>query len=124
MNNLRGDVLAGASVVLLGGTIMLLFFVDFPDGSKDVLLVVIGVLTTIVKDVFSFEFSTSKSGERSAQAVLRIAEAAPTTSAAAVAAATGVLPLAPAVTPAPANPVTGVIPAAEVVSTQPTKETP
>lgn len=70
MNNLRGDVLAGASVVLLGGTIWALFYVDFPDGSKDVLLVVIGVLTTIVKDVYSFEFGSSKSGERNAQVVV------------------------------------------------------
>lgn len=69
MNNLRGDFLSCASVVLLGGTIWALFYVDFPDGGKDVLLVVIGVLTTVVKDVYSFEFSTSKSGERSAQVV-------------------------------------------------------
>lgn len=69
MNNLRGDFLAGASVILLGVTILLLFFVDFPDGSKDVLLVATGVLMTVVKDVYSFEFSTSKSGERSAQVV-------------------------------------------------------
>lgn len=90
MNNFRGDMLAAASVLMLGGTIWALFYVDFPDGGKDVLLVVIGVLTTVVKDVYSFEFGTSKSGERSAQAVVRIAEEAPKASAAAVAAATGV----------------------------------
>jgi len=77
VNNFRGDVLAVASVTLLGGTIWALFYVDFPDAGKDVLLVVIGVLTAVVKDVYSFEFSTSKSGERSAQAMVRIAEATP-----------------------------------------------
>lgn len=76
MNNLRGDFLASASVILLGGTIWALFYVDFPDGGKDVLLVVIGVLTTVVKDVYSFEFSTSKSGERSAQAVVDMSKTA------------------------------------------------
>ena len=76
MNNLREDILAAGALVMLGCTITLLFFVDFPDSSKDVLLVVIGVLTTIVKDVYSFSFSTSKSGEKTAQAVLKMAEAA------------------------------------------------
>lgn len=69
MNNLRGDFLAAAATIFLGATILLLFFVDFPDGGKDVLLVVIGVMTGVVKDVYNFEFSTSKSGERSAQVV-------------------------------------------------------
>ena len=76
MNNLREDILAAGALIMLGCTITLLFFVDFPDSSKDVLLVVIGVLTTIVKDVYSFSFSTSKSGEKTAQAVLKMAEGA------------------------------------------------
>lgn len=70
MNNFRGDILAAASVGLLGWALFALFYVDIPDGNKDVLLVVIGVLTTIVKDVFSFEFGASKSGERSAKVVV------------------------------------------------------
>lgn len=70
MNNLRGDILAAASVMLLGGAMYALFYVDFPGPNKDVLLVVIGVLTTIVKDVYSFEFGSSKSGERNAQVVV------------------------------------------------------
>jgi hypothetical protein len=69
MNNLRGDFLAGAAVALLGGTIWMLFYADFPPSSKDVLLVVIGALISINKDVYGFEFGASKGGERSAQAM-------------------------------------------------------
>ena len=69
MKNLRGDFLAIAAIGLFGATIWMLFYVDFPDSSKDVLLVMTGVLATIVKDVFSFEFGSSKGGERSSQAL-------------------------------------------------------
>ncbi len=65
MNNIRGDALAVAAVLILGASLAALFYVDFPESNKDALLVVLGVITTIVKDVYSFEFGSSKSGERS-----------------------------------------------------------
>ncbi len=76
MKNLRGDFLAAASVAILAGTLWALFYIDFPDTSKDVLLVVIGALISIVKDVYGFEFGASKGGERNAQAVVDMSKEA------------------------------------------------
>lgn len=69
MKNSRGDFLAVSAVAMFSGTIAALFLVDFPDSSKDVLLVVVGALVGIIKDVFGFEFGSSKGSERNQQAL-------------------------------------------------------
>lgn len=79
MNNLRGDFLAAAAIGLLGWTLWALFNIDFPDSSKDVLLVVIGALISIVKDVFGFEFGASKGGSKFAQAMMDMSKDAAST---------------------------------------------
>jgi len=67
--NRRGDILAYAAVGSMGICILLLFVFDVPPQSRDLLLVVLGALVTIVKDVFGFEFGSSKDSQRNAQAV-------------------------------------------------------
>lgn len=59
--NLRADVLAlGALFGLIALTYTLLF-VPIPDGpARDVLLLLSGALVAIVKDVFAFEFGSSR----------------------------------------------------------------
>jgi CDP-diglyceride synthetase len=42
----------------------LLFFRPFPEGSKDVLLIVVGALITIVKDVYGYYFGSSEGSAR------------------------------------------------------------
>ena len=42
----------------------LLFVQEFPSGSKDVLLIVVGALITIVKDVYSYYFGSSEGSAR------------------------------------------------------------
>ena len=74
MKNLRGDFLAVAIVILFGGTIYALFKIDFPDSSRDVLLVVVGALVGIVKDVYGFEFGSSKDSQRNTQALVDAAK--------------------------------------------------
>lgn len=68
--NLRGDVLAYGALSALIVTILILFLVhNIPETSEKLLYVVLGALITIVKDVFSFEFGSSKDSQRNAQAV-------------------------------------------------------
>lgn len=67
--NRRGDVLAYGALGALILDIVLLFFVDVPAQSRDLLLVSFGALVAIVKDVYGFEFGSSKDSQRNAQAV-------------------------------------------------------
>lgn len=67
--NTRGDVLAYGALGALILCILALFAFDVPTQSRDLLLVVLGALVAIVKDVFGFEFGSSKGSERNAQAV-------------------------------------------------------
>lgn len=69
-NNTRGDVLAYGAIGALLACIFLLFFSDVPQGSRDLLLVTLGALVAIVKDVYGFEFGSSKDSQRNAQAVV------------------------------------------------------
>jgi hypothetical protein len=67
--NMRGDVLAYGALGALGLCIILLFAMEPAPQSRDLLLVTLGALVAIVKDVFGFEFGSSKGSERNAQAV-------------------------------------------------------
>ena len=67
--NIRGDVLAYGALGALIMCILALFAFDVPPQSRDLLLVTLGALVAIVKDVFGFEFGSSKGSERNAQAV-------------------------------------------------------
>lgn len=70
--NARGDVLAYSAMGALIVCIVLLFGpfgMKPPPESRDLLLVTLGALVAIVKDVFGFEFGSSKDSQRNAQAV-------------------------------------------------------
>ena len=67
--NTRGDILAYSAIGSLGACIILLFALEPAPQSRDLLLVTLGALVAIVKDVFGFEFGSSKGSERNAQAV-------------------------------------------------------
>lgn len=67
--NTRGDILAYGALGALIMCILALFAFDVPAQSRDLLLVTLGALVAIVKDVFGFEFGSSKGSERNAQAV-------------------------------------------------------
>lgn len=57
------DILALLAVVMFSTALVGLFKIDFPDGNKEVILVVIGALTAILKDVYGYHFGSS-AGER------------------------------------------------------------
>lgn len=67
--NLRGDILAYSAIGALVLCILALFVAEVPASSRDLLLVTLGALVAIVKDVFGFEFGSSKDSQRNAQAV-------------------------------------------------------
>lgn len=68
-NNIRGDVLAYAAIGSLVLCIAALFFVErIPATNEKLLYLVIGSLIVIVKDVYGFEYGSSKGSERNAQA--------------------------------------------------------
>jgi len=59
--NARADVLAFAAIAGLIGLIWLVVFVEIPAGpARDVLLLLAGALIAVVKDVYGFEFGSSR----------------------------------------------------------------
>lgn len=67
--NERADNLAYLAAFAFIACIAILSFVEIPRGSRDLLLVLTGALVTILKDVYSFDFGSSKGSERNAQAL-------------------------------------------------------
>lgn len=67
--NYRGDILAYAAIGSLIACGLALFVFKVPEESRDLLLVILGALVAIVKDVFGFEFGSSKDSQRNSQAV-------------------------------------------------------
>lgn len=64
VQNKRADILAALAILTLMGCILILFFREIPEGpGRDILLMLIGALIAIVKDVYSFEFGTSRSSK-------------------------------------------------------------
>lgn len=68
-HNARGDILAYSAIGALIACGLALFVFKVPAESRDLLLVILGALVAIVKDVFGFEFGSSKDSQRNAQAV-------------------------------------------------------
>lgn len=68
--NRRGDILAALAISALIFTIGLLFFGgEIPDKNRDLLLVTVGALIALVKDVYGFEFGSSKEASRGMNSV-------------------------------------------------------
>jgi hypothetical protein len=62
--NLRADVLAYAAIGGLISLIWALLVRQIPEGStRDILLILSGALVAIVKDVYGFEFGSSRGSE-------------------------------------------------------------
>lgn len=74
--NIRGDVLAYIAILSLIALIAMLFFRgdEMPASVKDLLLVLSGSLVAIVKDVYSFEFGTTRASKTKDQVISNLAE--------------------------------------------------
>lgn len=70
-NNQRGDNLAYLAVGALVLDMICLTFIEVPRGNRDLLLVILGALIAIVKDVYGFEFGSSKDGARASQELVK-----------------------------------------------------
>lgn len=68
--NWRADVLAVGALAGLIGLIWTLLFVHIPDGpARDTLLILSGALVAIVKDVYQFEFGSSRGSKEKSEAM-------------------------------------------------------
>ena len=73
--NTRGDILAFIAISGLVGLVTILLFVSIPVGpSKDILLLLSGALVAIVKDVYSFEFGSSRGSKNKDNTIARLAK--------------------------------------------------
>lgn len=63
--NVRGDVLAYLAIGGLLATIILVFIAEIDQTQKEILMFVLGVLSGLVKDTYSFEFGSSKDAAKS-----------------------------------------------------------
>jgi hypothetical protein len=71
--NWRGDILAYLAVGAFISVIVSLMFLEIPDGgARDLLLVMMGVLGAIVKNVYSFEFGSSRGSKDKDSALERL----------------------------------------------------
>ncbi len=59
--NVRGDILAYLAITGLLGSLGVILFTVIPDGlNRDLIFTVIGALIMLVKDVYGFEFGTTR----------------------------------------------------------------
>lgn len=65
-NNTRADVLAYLSILALIGVLIATFMFSPAGPARDLLMILVGNLTAIVKDVYGFEFGSSR-GEQAAK---------------------------------------------------------
>lgn len=74
--NVRADFLAYGAVVMLGIFSILVFFKQVPDAgpTRDLLFTLAGGLISLVKDVYSFEFGSSKSGAIKDATIAKLSE--------------------------------------------------
>lgn len=74
--NIRADVLAITAICGLIGLCAALLFVDIPDGpARDVLLLLAGGLLTLTKEVFSYEFGSSRGSAMKSEQLAKIKDA-------------------------------------------------
>jgi hypothetical protein len=68
--NRRGDILAGIAITGFIALMALLFLgPEISSGERDLVMIMTGALISIVKDVYGFEFGSSKDAARGAQAM-------------------------------------------------------
>lgn len=68
--NVRADILAVVAVVGLVGLTWMMLYVTVPAGpGRDVLMMLSGALITIVKDVYAFEFGSSRGSKDKDQVI-------------------------------------------------------
>lgn len=81
--NIAGSLVGLALIFLLGFSLWSLFHLDVPAPNKDVLLIVIGALTTKVGTIVDFFFGGSQGTKKQAETIDALAKAAATTAPAA-----------------------------------------
>lgn len=68
-SNIRADVLAYLAIGGLLGLSVLVFYVELSPHQREILIYILGALTVLVKDVYGFEFGSSKDAAKSMNAM-------------------------------------------------------
>lgn len=76
--NVAGSLIGVAMVSLLGFALWALFYLEVPSPNKDVLLVVIGILSTKVGTVVDFFYGSSSTTKKQAETIDTLAKTAQT----------------------------------------------
>jgi hypothetical protein len=73
-NNVRGNILAYSAILSLVGLIYFLFFktTEMPKTVENLLLMLAGALMAIVKDVYAFEFGSTRDSQAKTQMIMDI----------------------------------------------------
>ena len=72
-HNWRGDILAFAAIAGLIAALAFAFFIPMESGpARDLILILGGALITIVKDVYGFEFGSSRGSKEKAEQLSRM----------------------------------------------------
>ena len=68
--NLRADILAVGALTAFVAVLAALFWFEIPEGAnRESLLILLGALTVILKDVYAFEFGSSRGSKDKADAI-------------------------------------------------------
>lgn len=62
--NIRADVLAYGALFAFVAAGVALFFANMPTQNRELLVYLLGALTVIVKDIYGFEFSTTRDSQK------------------------------------------------------------
>lgn len=65
--NVRADVLAYGALVAFVLSGVALFFAQLPEDNRELLVYLLGALTVIVKDIYGFEFSSTRDSQNKTQ---------------------------------------------------------
>jgi len=68
------SALSAGVVIGLGLCVYLLFFITMPDSSRDIILVIIGALVAVFKDVYGYYFGSSAGSTRKTEIMKEGAE--------------------------------------------------
>lgn len=73
-HNYRGDVLAYGALVAFAAAGYALFYMNIPPANRDALMMFLGALTVLVKDIYGFEFSTTRDSQSKTGAIVDLAK--------------------------------------------------
>lgn len=73
-HNRRADILAYGALLAFTLATVALFRLDIPQDNRELIVYLLGALTVIVKDIYGFEFGSSKSSQNKDDTIKKLSE--------------------------------------------------